>query len=130
MAAEITHKFNSIQEYLSSLPAGKRKVLNELRKTIKKIIPSAEEVISYNIPAFKLKKIIVYYSAWKDHISLYPRSAEMDKAFKKELDPYKSGKGTLQFALDEPIPESLIERIVEFRLKQMQETGGEGKSKK
>jgi uncharacterized protein YdhG (YjbR/CyaY superfamily) len=111
-------KFQTVEEYMSSLPPATRKILKEIRKTIKQAAPKAEETISYNIPAFKLHGVLIYYAAWKEHVSIYARTARMEKAFKKELAPYEGGKGTIKFPIDQPIPYELISRIVKFRVQE------------
>jgi uncharacterized protein YdhG (YjbR/CyaY superfamily) len=84
--------------------------------TIKKAAPGAEETISYQIPTFRLNGNLVYFAAYKKHISLYPAPRGVEK-FKEELSRYEGGKGTARFPLDKPIPFGLISRIVKFRLK-------------
>jgi uncharacterized protein YdhG (YjbR/CyaY superfamily) len=111
-------KFNTVEEYLSTLPAKTKSILKELRKTIKQAAPQAEELISYNIPAFKLHGALMYYAGWKDHVSIYPRTAALEKAFKKELAPFEGGKGTIKFPINEPIPYDLISRMVKFRVQE------------
>ncbi|HKZ66036.1 MAG TPA: DUF1801 domain-containing protein, partial [Chitinophagaceae bacterium] len=86
--------------------------------TIKNTVPDAEETISYAIPAFNLNKTyLVYFAGYKNHISLYPAPTG-NETFEKEIAAYKSGKGTLQFPLDKPLPLSLITKIVKYRLKE------------
>ena len=111
-----TKKFATIDEYHSAFPADVQEKLEVFRKAIKQVIPKAEEFISYNMPAFKLNGAsIVYYSAYKKHISLYP--APSGKAWEKDFAPYNtSGKGTIQFSFDKPIPVDLIQKIVKHRL--------------
>lgn len=118
MKENATTKFNTVTEYISSLPAKSKVVVKELRKIIKEAAPEAEEVISYNIPSFKYEGGLVYYAAWKDHISIYPRTAALEKALKKELAPYAASKGTLKFPLSEPMPFDLITKIVKIRVQE------------
>ena len=110
-------KFKTVEEYFSSLPANTKAILQGLRKTIKEAAPDAEEVISYNMPAFKLNGILVYYAAYKNHIGFYPTSSPI-KVFKKELENYKTSKGAIQFPIEKPIPKTLIKNIVNFRAKE------------
>jgi uncharacterized protein YdhG (YjbR/CyaY superfamily) len=119
--AEKIH-FKTINDYLNSFPREVRLVLQALRKNIKEVLPQAQEKISYNIPAFsKNGKIIIYYAAWKKHISLYPFSGEMLESI-PETSVYKtSGKGTIQFPLDKPLPWPLIRKIVEHRANEVLE---------
>lgn len=106
----------NIDEYIASFPADVRKKLEEMRATIKKAAPEAEETISYAIPTFKLKGNLVHFAAFKNHIGFYPAPKGIE-AFKKELSAYEGGKGTVQFPLDKPLPLALISKIVKFRVK-------------
>lgn len=109
------NKPKNTDEYISDLPAETQKIMKQLRALIKKIIPKADEVISYGIPAFKMNgKAVIFFAAFKNHIGLYP-APRSNEAFKKELSAYKGGKGTVQFPLDKPLPAGLIKKIVEFK---------------
>lgn len=103
-------KFTSVDQYINSFPPEIKSKLKELRSIIKKAAPKADETIGYNMPAYKQEGVVVYFAGYKTHIGLYPRPAE----FKKELESYKGGKGTIQFSLDEPLPTKLITDIVKF----------------
>jgi len=111
-------KFKNVREYFSTLTPEKKKALQELRNTIKDAAPHASELISYNLPAFKLHTALVYYAAWKEHIGFYPASPTVTKVFKKELEPYRQSKGTIQFPYHDPLPLSLITRIIKHRVKE------------
>ncbi len=111
-------KFKTVNEYFSSLPANSKTLLTSLRKIIKEAAPEAEEVISYNMPAFKQNGILVYYAAHKSHIGFYPGSSAVTEIFKKDLTEYETSKGTIQFRLDKPIPKLLVKNIVKYKLKQ------------
>ena len=114
----LSKKFNTIDEYHSEFDAASRKLLNEMRNTIKQAAPKAEEVISYNMPAFKQDDgVLVYYAANKSHIGFYPTSSPI-KVFKGELMKYKTSKGAIQFPSDEAIPKTLIKKIVKYRIKE------------
>lgn len=106
-----------IDDYIARCPADVKPILEKVRATISSAAPDAHEVISYQMPAFKQQGILVYFAAWKQHIGLYPPISG-DKAIEKAVARYAGPKGNLQFPLDEPIPYSLIERIVKLRLKQ------------
>src|SRR5215471_11292073 len=111
--------FESVGEYIAAQPGPVKKVLRQVRSTIRKALPGAEEVISYNIPAYKLHdERVIYFAGWKQHFSLYPAGARLVAAFKKELAPYELRKGTIRFPLSEPVPTRLIMRIVKFRAKE------------
>ena len=110
-------KVDSVPEYIAAFPPDVQKVLKRIRSIIRKAAPKAEEKISYGIPAYKLDGAVVYFAAFKSHVSLYPMTAPVKTKFRKELAGYKGGKGTVQFPLDEPIPYPLIERLVRFKFK-------------
>lgn len=116
----LTHKkqFETIDEYIKTFPNNVQVILEKLRRAIRKAAPGAEEAISYQIPSFKLRgKYLIYFAGWKHHIAMYPVPPG-DKAFKKEVSPYQTGKGTLRFPLDKPLPLRLIKKIVDHRVKQ------------
>ena len=110
-------KFQSIDQYIKSFPNDIQKILQKIRETIKETAPEAEEAISYQMPTFKLNGNLVHFAGYKNHIGFYPAPSGTE-AFKKELSLYKSGKGSIQFPLDKPIPLSLIKKIVKYRVKE------------
>lgn len=121
---------NDIDKYIAGFPRSTQKLLEQLRATITKAAPLAEEVISYGMPAFKLKGMLVWFAAHTNHIGLYPRVSGID-AFKKELSIYKWAKGSVQFPLDKPLPIGLITKIVRFRANEnLQRAGTNVKKKK
>lgn len=107
----------NINEYIATFAPEVQAVLEQLRATIRKAAPDAEEVISYQMPAFRGNTILVYFAAWKKHIGLYPPISG-DTKLEKDVKPYAGPKGNLQFPLAEPIPWELISRIVKHRIKQ------------
>lgn len=107
----------NIDEYIAGFPKETQQLLETMRATIKKAAPEAEEAISYAIPTFKLKGNLVHFAAYKNHIGFYPAPRGIE-AFKKELAPYEGGKGTVQFPMDQPLPLTLISKIVKFRVKE------------
>jgi uncharacterized protein YdhG (YjbR/CyaY superfamily) len=110
-------KASSVQAYIAECPPESRKVLKELRALIKATAPGATEKISYGIPTFNMNgRYLVYIAGWRKHISLYPVTGGVAREFKDEIKPYRSGKGTLQFPLTQPMPKALIRRIVKFRV--------------
>lgn len=113
-------KPTTVDEYIKMYPSKVQSLLQQVRKTIKAAAPKAEEVISYGIPGYKYYGMLIFFSAWKEHISIYP-APRTDESFKKELAAYKGGKGTAQFPLDKPIPYNLIKRITKFRVKANEE---------
>jgi uncharacterized protein YdhG (YjbR/CyaY superfamily) len=110
-------KFKTVEEYFSALPANTINLLKELRKTIKEVVPDAEEIISYNMPAFKINGVLVYYAACEKHIGFYPTASPI-KVFKKELEGYKTSKGAIQFPIENSIPKTLVKNIVKYRVKE------------
>ncbi len=110
-------KFKSIEEYIDASPSSVRGILQELRQTIKRAAPEAEETISYQMPAFKLNGILVWFAAFKTHIGFYPKVSAIE-AFKEKLVGYRVSKGTIQFPLKERIPYELVAEIVKFRVKE------------
>lgn len=113
----VSTRFKTVDEYLSVLPENKKSILQKLRRTIKQAVPQAEELISYNMPSFKLHGGLIWYAAWKEHISLYPRTSRMETVI-KELSEYEGAKGTIKFPIDRPIPFDLISKIVKFRVRE------------
>lgn len=102
-----------VRAYLAALPPPSRRRIRQMRDIIRTIAPSATEAISYRIPAFKLDgRVLVYYAAWKEHTSLYPVSAALLRAHGIEARGHVVSKGTIRFALDAPLPVTLIKRIV------------------
>lgn len=107
----------TIDEYLKELPGPVRTTLENLRRTIQSAAPKAEEVISYGMPAFKHHGMLVYFAAFKNHYSFFPGSASM-AGLDKELEPWRTSKGTLQFTTDKPLPSALIRKIVKARVEE------------
>jgi uncharacterized protein YdhG (YjbR/CyaY superfamily) len=109
---------DSIDEYIAEFPPETQKVLEELRALIQASAPDATETISYAIPTFDLDgRHLVHFAGYAKHIGFYPVPSAVE-AFKEELQPYKSGKGSAQFPLGQPLPTDLIRRIVEFRVEE------------
>ena len=109
--------FRSVEDYIRAQPTSVQPVLRRVRSVIRKAVPAAVEVISYQLPAYKLAEGpgVLWFAAWKKHYSLYPASDELVAAFRGELTPFRASKGTLRFPLSEPVPVKLIERIAKFR---------------
>jgi uncharacterized protein YdhG (YjbR/CyaY superfamily) len=112
--------FKTIEEYIETFPKNVQLILNKIRQTIKSTVPEATETISWQMPAFKLNGILVFFAAYKHHIGFYPTSSGIE-AFKNEIISYNSSKGTVQFPFDRPIPYDLIKKIVLFRVKKNKE---------
>jgi uncharacterized protein YdhG (YjbR/CyaY superfamily) len=107
----------NVDEYIAIFPEAIRSKLESLREAVRKAAPGTEEIISYNMPAYKLNGILVYFAAYKSHIGFYPTATGIE-AFKKELSGYKTSRGTVQFPLDEKLPIALITKIVKYRVKE------------
>lgn len=107
----------NVDEYIAGFPAATQKLLKQLRKTIVKAAPGAEEVISYRMPAYKFHGMLVYFAGYEHHIGFYPGASGI-AAFKKKLSAYKSAKGSVQFPLNEPLPLEIVTAIVMFRVKE------------
>jgi uncharacterized protein YdhG (YjbR/CyaY superfamily) len=119
--------FQSVDEYIAAQPETVREVLERVRSAIRQALPEAEEIISYQIPAFKLHGgLVLYFAGWRRHYSLYPANDLLVAAFKDELAPYKVNKATIRFPLSQPVPVRLIGRIAKFRAK---EAGRRAKAK-
>src|SRR2546426_1510767 len=108
--------FKTIDEYIKASPTDVQGILQSLRLTIREAAPEAVETISYQMPTFKLNgRGLVYFAAFKNHIGFYPIPSGVE-ALEKELSPYKQGKGSVQFPIDQPVPYDLVRRIVTFRV--------------
>ena len=110
-------KVNDVDRYIAGFPETTQYLLDQVRATIKKAAPEAEEVISYQMPAYKLHGMLVFFAGYKNHIGFYPGAGGIE-AFKKEISIYKNAKGSVQFPLDKKLPLQLITTIVKFRVKQ------------
>lgn len=109
---------STIDEYMAGFPAETQGVLAELRALIQAAAPGATESISYVIPTFDLNgRHLVHFAGYTKHIGFYPIPSGID-AFQEDLKPYKQGKGSVQFPLDQPLPTDLIRRIIEFRVRE------------
>jgi uncharacterized protein YdhG (YjbR/CyaY superfamily) len=107
---------SSVDEYLAGVPPTFRTELERMRRTILAAAPGAEEVISYRMPAVRQNGILVYYGAFADHLSLFVASHSVRAALATDLKPFESGKGTLRFTPERPIPSRLVTRIVKARV--------------
>ena len=109
-------KYQNVDEYMTQLPDDRRAVMEQLRSTIRSAAPDATEVISYNMPAFRVRgRFLISYEAFKHHYSVFPWSDGMVEELGEEMKPYAVGKGTIRFPADKPIPLDLVARIVGFR---------------
>jgi uncharacterized protein YdhG (YjbR/CyaY superfamily) len=109
-----------VDEYLAGVPEPARSTLNKIRAVIRSAVPpEATETISYRIPAFKYKGVLVWFAAFSDHCSLFP-TASVIEAFKSDLKGFSTSKGTIHFPTDKPIPAALVKKLVKARVAQME----------
>src|SRR5262245_57572685 len=111
--------FKSVDDYIASQPVATQRVLTRVRRIIRKAVPGAEEVISYQIAAYRLNgRILMFFAGWKEHFSLYPLNTRIAKALKKDLARYETSKGTIKIPLSEPVPDKLIESFAKLRARE------------
>jgi uncharacterized protein YdhG (YjbR/CyaY superfamily) len=112
--------FKSVDDYIASQPEAVQSALKLVRSTIRKAVPGAEEVISYQMPTYKLHGgPLLYFAGWRQHYSLYAATGQVVAAFKNDLARYEVNKGTIRFPISEPVPVKLIERIAKFCAKEI-----------
>jgi uncharacterized protein YdhG (YjbR/CyaY superfamily) len=106
----------TVDEYLAGVPEPARSTLKKIRAAIRSAVPAeATEAISYRMPAFKYKGLLMWYAAFSDHCSLFPTAAVI-AAFKNELKDYSVSKGTIRFPVDKPLPATLVKKLVRARI--------------
>lgn len=109
----------SVEDYLRSVPKEQRALLEDLRATIRSVIPDAIETVTYQIPTFKMEgKAVVAYAAFREHCSLFPMGLKVIEDNRDQVEPYLSGKSTLRFTADRPLPKRLVKTIVKSRLEE------------
>ena len=110
----------NVDEYLASVAEPARSTLKKVRAAIRSAVPAeATECISYGMPAFKNKGVLVWFAAFSDHCSLFPTGSVIE-AFKKELKGFSTSKGTIQFPMDKPLPAALVKKLVKARIAQIE----------
>ena len=107
----------TIDEYIRRFPAATQRILRAMRRTIRRAAPGATEAMRYGIPTFILGRNLVHFAAWAKHVSFYPTSSGI-RRFRRELSPYVTSRGTVQFPYDEPVPHDLIAAITCFRVEE------------
>jgi uncharacterized protein YdhG (YjbR/CyaY superfamily) len=116
----------TVDEYLARVAQPARRMLNEMRECIRTAVPAgAMEIISYRIPAFRHKKVLVWYAAFSDHCSLFP-TASIVKAFENELKGFTTSKGTIHFPIDKKLPKALIKKLVKRRVAEVRDEDENG----
>ncbi len=109
-----------VDEYLANLDEPKRTTLQQLRQTIRSIVPEAEETISYGMPAYRLRgKVIAGFAAFKNHLSYLPHSGSVFAEMPDDVAGYVTSKGALQFPIDRPLPKALVKKLIAIRLRQL-----------
>ena len=116
-AKSVPTRPKTVDEYIAAFSPEVRQVLEQLRATIGKAAPEAQETINYQVPTFTLKGNLVHFAAFKQHIGFYPTPSGIAN-FKRELSNYETAKGSVKFPLSKPLPAGLITRIVKFRVKE------------
>jgi uncharacterized protein YdhG (YjbR/CyaY superfamily) len=130
-AAMARTDFKSVDEYIAAHPENVQAVLQLVRSIIRKAVPGGDEMISYQIPAYKLPGgVVLWFAGWKEHYSLYPVTRHVVDAFQADLAPYKLSKGTVRFPLSKPVPAKLIARIAKFRAKEVARSARAGALRK
>ena len=121
---------NPVELYISNFPKEVQPVLNQVRSTIKQLLPDADEVIKYGIPTYVVNNTnLVHFGGFKKHVGFYPVPSSLE-VFKKELSAYKGAKGSVQFPFDQPMPLDLIKKIVKFRMNAVEEKQAKKKQRK
>jgi uncharacterized protein YdhG (YjbR/CyaY superfamily) len=116
--------FASVDEYIAAQAGAVQLVLRRVRNAIRQAVPRADETISYGIPTYKLDgRAVIYFAGWSEHYSIYPSTSRLSEALGSELAPYATGKGTLRFALADPVPVRLIARIAKLRAQEVAQRG-------
>jgi uncharacterized protein YdhG (YjbR/CyaY superfamily) len=106
----------NVEEYLAGVPKPARSTFSKLRVAVRSAVPAeATEIISYGIPAFKRKRVLVWFAAFSNHCSLFPTAAVIE-SFKNELKAFSTSKGTIHFPTDKPLPTPLIKKLVKARV--------------
>lgn len=122
-------KFKTVEEYIATIPADVLPMALELRDTIMKAAPKAEECLSYNMPAYRMGGVLVYWCVFKQHIGFFPTSSPI-VVFADELKNFNTSKGTIQLPFGKPVPKTLVRKIVKYRLQQEAEKAAAKAAKK
>lgn len=120
LKVKIRNKPSTVSEYINQASPLVRKKLKDMRAILKEVTPGAEESIKWGNPAFSYERVLYIYGGFKNHVSFYPTPSAIN-AFKKELKDYETGKGSIKFPLDGPLPKTLIKKIAKFRIQELKE---------
>ncbi|HSA84506.1 MAG TPA: DUF1801 domain-containing protein [Patescibacteria group bacterium] len=113
-------KPTTVDEYIASFPKDVQEKIQEIRAILKEVAPDATESLKWGQPVFSEKRNLFAYAAFKDHLNFVPTGPSL-KPFKKELEAYKTGKDSVQFSYDKPLPKELIKKIATYRIKDVRE---------
>jgi uncharacterized protein YdhG (YjbR/CyaY superfamily) len=109
-----------IDRYVAALQEPKRSTLDALRRSILEVVPAAEQVISYGMPAFKVQgKTVAGFAAFKNHLSYMPHSGSVIATLSDDTARYETSKGTLKFAIDKPLPKRLVKKLITARMREL-----------
>jgi uncharacterized protein YdhG (YjbR/CyaY superfamily) len=113
-------KPKTVNEYIDATPKDAQKHLREIRQLLRQVAPNATEAIKWGYPVLEEKRILFSFSAFKDHLNFMPTRSTLEQ-FKDELKGYKTGRDTIQFPYDKPLPKALIQKIAKYRVKEVRE---------
>ena len=113
-------KPTTVTEYINAAPQAARRKLREMRAILRKVAPNATETLKWGSPVFEERRILFAYAAFKSHLNFMPTPSAM-KPFRKELATYTTGKGSIQFPYDKPLPKALIQKVAAFRVRELKE---------
>jgi uncharacterized protein YdhG (YjbR/CyaY superfamily) len=119
----------TVDEYLAMLPEAQRATLERVRKAIKAAAPQAEEAISYRMPGYRYKGMLVYFAAFKDHLSFFGAGKTLVEDFSKDLEPFDVSGSTIHFSVEQPLPAALVKRMVKARVRENEERARKKKQK-
>lgn len=109
-----------VEDYIAKFESPQKEALERIDSIVKELAPQAKEALSYDMPAYKVgDEYLIWFAAFKNHVSIFPTSDEMVKALGEEVAKHRTSTGTLQFKLNEPLPEELIKNIVNWRLQNL-----------
>jgi uncharacterized protein YdhG (YjbR/CyaY superfamily) len=111
----------TVDDYLAALPEDQRAALEKVRRAVREAAPEAEEVISYQMPGYRYKGMLVYFAAFRDHLSFFGAGKTLVKNFSKELEPFDVSGSTIHFSVEPPRPTALVKRMVRARMKENEE---------